>query len=75
MLDISRMTSVNYQLSEAFHKKYGHLYDHAVKMFMRNGGIVEGVFCDEFFEDGSILVSGSEIMFIKIADIERVEPA
>lgn len=65
----------SYPLSEAFHEKYRRLYDRRVKVFMRDGGAVEGVFCDEFFEDESVLVSGRKIMIIRITDVERMEAA
>ena len=59
-----------YEVSEAFHKQYGDMYDHFVRIFFKDGSIRTGLFNDEFYEDSSILVS-CEV--IKIADIERME--
>lgn len=65
-----------YAISIAFHKKYyNELYGHLVKVYLKDGNIVEGVFCDEFYDDGSILISpkGNEVKIIKISDIELME--
>lgn len=65
-----------YAVSIVFHEKYyDDLYDHFVKVFLKDGNAVKGVFCDEFYDDGSILISpkGNEVKIIKIADIELME--
>ena len=59
-----------YEISEAFHKQYGDMYDKFVKIYFKDGSVRAGLFNDEFYEDSSILVS-CEV--IKIADIEKME--
>lgn len=59
-----------YEVSEAFHKRYGDLYDKLVKIYFKDGTVRIGLFNDEFYDDSSILVS-CEV--IKIADIKRME--
>lgn len=64
-----------YAVSTAFHEKYyKDLYGHIVKVFLKDGKTVEGVFNDEFYEDGSVLISpkGNEVKIIKITDIESM---
>lgn len=56
--------------SEAFHDQYAAMYDKLVKVYFRDGSVRIGLFNDEFYEDGSILVS-CEV--IKITDIARME--
>ena len=58
-----------YEISEAFHVQYGHMYDKFVKIFFKDGSVQVGLFNDEFYEDSSILVS---CQVIQIADIERM---
>lgn len=59
-----------YSVSEAFHIKYGNMYDRLVKITLKDGSERTGLYNDEFYEDSSILVS-CEV--IKIADIEKME--
>lgn len=59
-----------FEESEAFHARYKALYDRLVRITFRDGSERIGLFNDEFYEDGSILVS-CEV--IKIADIESME--
>ena len=54
-----------------FHEKYyDSMYDKLVRITFKDGSERVGLFNDEFYEDGSILVS-CEI--VKIADIEKME--
>ena len=59
-----------FEESEAFHERYQALFDRLVRITFRDGTVCTGLFNDEFYEDGSILVN-CEV--IKIADIERME--
>lgn len=58
-----------YEISQAFHDKYYSLYDGFVEITFVDGEVLRGLFNDEFFEDGSILVS-CEV--IKIKDIKSM---
>lgn len=60
---------MEYEMSWDFHNRHKSLYDHLVVVTMKNGEIVEGSYCDDFFEDESIMV-GCNI--IKIVDIEKM---
>lgn len=65
-----------YAVSNTFHEKYyDELYDHFVKVFLKDGNRVEGVFADEFYDDGSIIISpkGNEVKIIRISEIESME--
>lgn len=59
-----------YEQSKAFHDQYANVYDKFVRVIFKDGSEQIGLFNDEFYEDGSILVS-CEV--IKIANIERME--
>ena len=59
-----------YEVSQTFHKQYADMYDKFVRIYFKDRSMRVGLFNDEFFEDGSILVN-CEV--IKIADIERME--
>ena len=59
-----------YEVSEAFHRQYGYMYDRLVKVYFKDDTVCIGLFNDEFYDDSSILVS-CEV--IKIADIKRLE--
>lgn len=61
---------MEYEISWEFHHRHESLYDHLVIVVLKNGETLEGSYCDDFFEDESIMV-GSNI--IKIADIARME--
>ena len=60
---------MRYEIGWNFHNKNEMLYDHLVIVTLKNGKIIEGSYCDDFFEDESIMV-GCNI--IKIADIEKM---
>ncbi len=64
-----------FEASADFHKKYEALYDHIVTVTMKDGCTIEGCYCDEFFEEASILIScmGNDVKVIKIADIDKME--
>lgn len=66
---------MDFDISQAFHNKYRHLYEHIVVVTLVDGTTVEGGWYDEFFEDASILVStlGPDVQIIKIADIRAME--
>lgn len=59
-----------YEMSEAFHKQYADMLDKAVRIYLKDGSLVIGLFNDEFYDDQSILVS---CKVLKIADIEKME--
>lgn len=59
-----------YEVSQVFHKQYADMYDKFVRLYFKDSSMLVGLFNDEFYEDGSILVN-CEV--IKIADIERME--
>lgn len=56
--------------SQEFHDKYYYMYDKQVKIILKDGTIIIGLFNDEFFEDNSILV---DCEVIKINDIDKIE--
>lgn len=60
---------MRYEIGWNFHYKHEMLYDHLVIVTLKNGEIIEGSYCDDFFEDESIMV-GCNI--IKIADVEKM---
>lgn len=60
-----------YAASQKFHDEYyDSMYDKLVKITCKDSSERMGLFNDEFYEDGSILVS-CEV--VKIADIEKME--
>lgn len=65
------MANEKYPVSEAFHHKYQKLCGHIVKVFLKEGRIIEGGFQDEFFEDEAILIStaGNGIEIFRISEI------
>lgn len=60
-----------YEASTAFHQRYSALYDRPVRVTLKDGTQIVGLFNDEFYECGAILV-GCQTLFI--ADIVRMEP-
>ena len=56
--------------SQEFHDKYYYMYDKQVKIILKDGTMIIGLFNDEFFEDNSILV---DCEVIKINDIDKIE--
>lgn len=46
------------------------MYDQQVKLTLKDGTVIVGLFNDEFFEDNSILV---DCKVIKIKDIDKME--
>ena len=66
---------MDYNISQKFHNNYEKLYEHIVIVRLKDGTTVEGGWYDEFFEDESILISslGTEVLIIKISDIETME--
>lgn len=56
--------------SQEFHNRYYHMYDKQVKITLKNGTVIVGLFNDEFFEDNSILVN---CKVIKIKEIDKME--
>ena len=56
--------------SQEFHDKYYHMYDQQVKLTLKDGTVIVGLFNDEFFEDNAILV---DCKVIKIKDIDKME--
>lgn len=70
------MVEKRYPASEAFHDKYGHLYDRDVVVLMKDGRIIKGIFNDEFYEDESIMIdccAEDKIEIIKISEIAHME--
>ncbi len=66
---------MDYSVSEKFHNQYGKLCDRIVVVTLKNGQKIEGNFADEFYDDAAILISilGSDVLTIKISDIEKME--
>ena len=61
----------NYAISDRFHQKYyDDMYDKNVRVTLKNGRQIVGLYNDEFFEDASILVN-CEV--VKIEDVEKME--
>lgn len=59
-----------YPESQAFHDRYYHMYDKPVKVTLKDGTELVGLFNDEFYGDSAILV---RCEVIKIQDIENME--
>ena len=65
----SSLDSETLKISQDFHNKYyDEMYDKQVKVTLMNGTEIIGYFCDEFYEDNSILV---DTQIIKIKDIKQ----
>lgn len=64
---------MDFKVSQEFHNKYyDEMYDKLVKVILKDGKEIIGIYNDEIFEDNTILVSGNEIYFIKIEDINKM---
>lgn len=61
---------MEYEISRNFYDKYKSLHDHLALVTMKNGEQFEGSYCDDFFEDESVMIGYDTI---KIADIEKME--
>ena len=65
------LTEENLKISEEFHNKYyDKMYDKKVKVVLKDGTEIVGLYNDEFYEDCAIFVNYE---VIKIADIETME--
>ena len=65
------LDSETLKISQDFHNKYyDEMHDKRVKVTLKNDTEIIGYFCDEFYEDNSILVG---IQIIKIKDIKEIE--
>ncbi len=61
----------SFAISEEFHEKYyDDMYDKNVRVTLKSGQKIVGLYNDEFYEDASILVN-CEV--VKIKDIEKME--
>lgn len=65
------ITEENLKISQEFHNKYyDKMYDKKVKVILKNGTEIVGLYNDEFYEDCAIFVNYE---VVKIADIETME--
>lgn len=61
----------SYALSDEFHQKYyDEMYDKNVRVTLKDGRQIAGIYNDEFYEDASVLVNCETV---KIEDIEKME--
>ncbi len=61
----------SFAISEEFHEKYyDDMYDKNVRVTLKSGRQIVGLYNDEFYEDASVLVN-CEV--VKIEDIEKME--
>lgn len=64
------LTEENMKISEEFHNKYyDKMYDKKVKVILKDGTEIIGLYNDEFYEECSIFVNYE---VIKIADIKEM---
>ena len=64
------LTEENLKISEEFHNKYyDKMYDKKVKVILKDGTEIVGLYNDEFYEECSIFVNYE---VIKIADIKEM---
>lgn len=64
------LTEENLKISEEFHNKYyDKMYDKKVKVVLKDGTEIIGLYNDEFYEECSIFVNYE---VIKIADIKEM---
>ena len=64
------LTEENLKISEEFHNKYyDKMYDKKVKVILKDGTEIIGLYNDEFYEECSIFVNYE---VIKIADIKEM---
>jgi len=65
------LTEENLKISQEFHNKYyDKMYDKKVKVILKDGTEIIGLYNDEFYEESSIFV---DYNVIKITDIEKME--
>lgn len=61
----------NFMASDEFHQKYyDEMYDKIVRITLKDGQQITGLYNDEFYEDASILVSCN---VVQIKDINKIE--
>lgn len=61
----------SFAISEEFHEKYyDDMYDKIVRVILKSGQQIVGLYNDEFYEDASILV---DYEVVKIKDVEKME--
>lgn len=64
------LTEENLKISEEFHNKYyDKMYDKKVKVILKDGTEIIGLYNDEFYEECSIFVN---YQVIKIVDIKEM---
>ena len=65
------LTEENLKISQDFHNKYyDKMFDKKVKVVLKDGTEIIGLYNDEFYEESSILVNYE---VIKISDIDIIE--
>ena len=65
------LTKENLKISQEFHNRYfGEMYDKKVKVTLKDGTEIIGIYNDEFYEECSIFVNYE---VIKIFDIDTME--
>ena len=65
------LTEENLKISQEFHNKYyDKMFDKKVKVVLKDGTEIIGLYNDEFYEESSILVNYE---VIKISDIDIIE--
>lgn len=65
------ITEENLKISQEFHNKYyNKMYDKKVKVILKNGTEIVGLYNDEFYEDCAIFVNYE---VVKIEDIKTIE--
>ncbi len=61
----------SFAISEEFHEKYyDDMYDKIVRVILKSGQQIVGLYNDEFYEEASILV---DYEVVKIKDVEKME--
>lgn len=67
----SLLLEENLKISQEFHNKYyDEMYDKKIKVILKDGTEIVGLYNDEFYEDCSIFVN---YQIVKISDIETME--
>lgn len=65
------LTEENLKISQEFHNKYyDKMFDKKVKVVLKDGTEIIGLYNDEFYEECSIFVN---YKVIKISDIDTIE--
>lgn len=68
------LTEENLKISQEFHNKYyDKKYDKKVKVILKNGTEIIGLYNDEFYEDSAIFVNYEVIKIVDIDTMELVE--